>query len=148
MGGVIQQSKLVYRDADLVDSAVGIWCPSFQGPGGITLVDQVESADGVFQHAAGVVWINDNGPALNFGGAGADYINCGVHSRHETQDFTWSAWIYPRSGSRIVGGKCDNIFSGGWESEVGPSNQLSFAYYDGAVRCWYSTANHAITLNA
>ena len=39
MGGVIQKSKLVYSDADLVDPAVGIWCPSVQGPGGLVLRD-------------------------------------------------------------------------------------------------------------
>jgi len=45
MGSVIQRAREVFDDADLVQSASGIWCPSVQGPGGLILRDLSENSN-------------------------------------------------------------------------------------------------------
>ncbi len=67
---------------------------------------------------------------------------CGVHAIQEVQNMT----VCVRSvfqdalGSKLVFGKMDNIFAGGFECSHGNAAEgnINFAYWDGAVRGFYN----------
>ena len=78
----------VNYDADLVQSATGIWCPSVQGPGGLTLRDlrRVNNAA-----LTSTTWENDHGISLSLNGT----TSYGVIENYDDHVATMalSAWV-------------------------------------------------------
>jgi hypothetical protein len=98
MGGVIQRAREVFDDADLVQSASGIWCPSVQGPGGLILRDLSENSnDGTLTNMDTGDWVDR---ALDFNTN--DYIDLG--GKDFDGSLTIAGWF--RTNTVASGTKC------------------------------------------
>jgi len=89
MGSVIQRAREVFDDADLVQSASGIWCPSVQGPGGLTLRDRIGVNDGTLTNMSVADWIDR---ALSFGGTNEYVLVSSVFGLGNTSS-TIGVWV-------------------------------------------------------
>ena len=89
-GLVIRRSKLVYPDADLVDTASGIWCPSVQRPGGLVLRDLSKHRnDGTI---SGATWFSRS---LDFdkGTSESVVIDAGNSRLDNLAHCTYAVWV-------------------------------------------------------
>jgi hypothetical protein len=130
----LRPSRYVYEpirtnyDADLVQSAAGIWCPSVQGPGGLILRDLSENSnDGTLTNMDPATdWVDR---ALDFDG-GNDHVDAGTAFANfaVTDSFSVSAWIYVRSivsNSGIVT-RYASASESGWQMRLLSTGKVRF----------------------
>ena len=100
MGGVIQKSKLVYSDADLVDSADLILCPSATGKTGSTVRNlSVGSKNGTLVDAS---FAMDQGYALRFEDSSTEVVTVPYYPKLNPKHITVSMWIYLESVDNVA----------------------------------------------
>lgn len=117
------------------DPVTGLMVPDYSGYG----------ARGQIENATGLWTGTQYGPAYNFGGAAGENAACGARSQHQVQDHTVEIFFHNPDDDPMEYGllsRLNAITTDGYKwnlRQASGNTQVRFAYYDGAIRGWYSS---------
>lgn len=148
------QEYCIFGDTTSCNAPVGEW--KFDDNTGTSVIDTSGNNNlGTWQNATGGQWIPGKyGSAGKFVDTSTQFVTTGTGSTLQLQSQTLSAWIYLDSSvsntTPIIFSRSDTIVSGGYEWAVRNATStpiLGFAYYDGAVRGWYTDPTNTVPTN-